>query len=153
MTCLWVFCLSVRWGIYDFSFPCSEHHPHIIMPEMPLLTLISAFIRYLVILTGKMLLPRLLVKCGKGNIPHHNCFSSLIVVKDSSPCTLWVYTSIWFHYVDNIQGEAVAHDNGSANFNTSLRLSISPSFCICKSVSEINPWLCIIFPTDVKVAQ
>lgn len=125
LTCLSGFYLSSRWGIYDFSFPCSKHYPQIITAEMPLLTLISAFIRFLVILTGNMLLLRLPVKCGKGNIPHHNCFSSLIDVKDSSPCTLWVYTSVWFHYVNHIQDEAVAHDNGSANFNTSLQLSIS----------------------------
>lgn len=113
-------CLSVLVSEYlQLLSPCNKHCPQMIMAEMPLLILISVVIRYLVILTGNMLLPRLPVKCGKGNIPHRNCFSSLIDVKDSSTCTLWVYTSKRFHYVNNVQEEAVTHHNGTVNFNTS----------------------------------
>ena len=101
-----------------------------------LLTLISVFIKYLVILTGNMLVLRFLVKCGKGNIPHHNCFSSLIDVKDSSSCLLWVHTSKWFHYVNNVKEEAVIHDDGPVNLAHAYSFQSLITFCICKSANE-----------------
>lgn len=142
-----------KWGIYNFSFPCTKYCSQIIMAEMPLLTLISVFIRYLFILRGNMLLLRLPVKCGKGNISHHNCFSNLRDVKDSFMFILWVCTSKWFHYVNNVQEKAVSHDKGTVNFNTSLQFSIFIFFYICKSVNETNLRLFITSPTDVKLAQ
>lgn len=47
------------------------------------------------------------------------CFNSLIDVKGLSTCILWVYTSKGFHYVNDVQEEAVTHDHGNVNFDTS----------------------------------
>lgn len=40
-------------------------------------------------------------------------FNSLIDVKGSSTCILWVYTSKWFCYVNDVKEEAVTHDHGT----------------------------------------
>lgn len=79
------------------------------------------------------------------------CFRTLTDVKGSSTCFLWVYTSKWFHYFNNVQEETVTHDNETVNFNASLSHLISMSFYICKCIKEINLRFST-FPTMVKLA-
>lgn len=130
-------CLLVLVSIYNFSFLCNKHYPRLWQLKC-IANFNFCFHKVPGYFNRQYACTRVLVKCGKGNIPHHNCFSSLIDIKDSSSCLLWVHTSKWFHYVNNVKGEAVTQDNGSVNLAHAYSSQSLISFCICKRCKWIN---------------